>query len=146
MSAPEGLTTARLDQPPEQRFARLRAPLGVRSFGLNVLTFEPGQRNRIHRHARQEEVYIVLDGVLTLLIEREPHEFGAGDVVRVAPQVRRQLVNRGPAVLRLIAVGGYVDHEHEPRDAEAFEDWSQTEPGTPQTVPVPDDLPASERP
>jgi hypothetical protein len=49
-------------------------------------------------------------------------------------------------VLRLIAVGGYVDHEHEPRDAEAFEDWSQTEPGTPQTVPVPDDLPASERP
>jgi quercetin dioxygenase-like cupin family protein len=146
VSAPEGLTTARLDQPPEQRFARLRAPLGVRSFGLNVLTFEPGQRNRIHRHARQEEVYIVLDGVLTLLIEREPHEFGAGDVVRVAPQVRRQLVNRGPAVLRLIAVGGYVDHEHEPRDAEAFEDWSQTEPGTPQTVPVPDDLPASERP
>lgn len=145
MSAPEGVTTARLDQPPEQRFARLRAPLGVRSFGLNVLTFEPGQRNRIHRHARQEEVYIVLDGVLTLLIEREPHEFGAGDVVRLAPQVRRQLVNRGPAVLRLIAVGGYADHEHEPRDAEAFEHWSQTEPGTPQTVPVPDDLPASER-
>jgi len=141
---PEGVTTARLDQPPEQRFARLRAPLAVNSFGINMLTFEPGQRNRIHRHKRQEEVYVVLEGMLTLLVEGEGLEYAVGDVVRVAPQVRRQLVNRGPGTLRLLALGGYVDHQHEPRDAEAFNDWSETEPGTPQTVPVPDDLPPSE--
>jgi quercetin dioxygenase-like cupin family protein len=141
---PEGVSAARLDQPPEQRFARLRAPLGVHSFGINVLTFEPGQRNRIHRHTRQEEVYVILDGTLTLLVEGEPHEYVVGDAVRVAPSVRRQLVNRGPGVLRLLALGGYVDHEHEPRDAEAFTAWSDTEPGTPQTVPVPEDLPPSE--
>jgi quercetin dioxygenase-like cupin family protein len=138
---PEGVSTARLDQPPEERFARLRAPLGVHSFGINVLTFQPGQRNRIHRHKRQEEVYVVLDGSLTLMVEGQPHEYVVGDVVRVAPDVRRQLVNRGPAVLRVLALGGYVDHEHEPRDAEAFNDWAETEAGTPQTVPVPDDLP-----
>ena len=69
---PEGVSTARLDQPPEQRFARLRAPLGVSSFGINVLSFEPGQRNRIHRHKRQEEVYVVLEGTLTLMVEGEP--------------------------------------------------------------------------
>jgi quercetin dioxygenase-like cupin family protein len=142
---PEGISTTRLDQPPEQRFARLRTPLGVSSFGINVLTFEPGQRNRIHRHRRQEEVYVVLEGTLTLLVEGEPHEYLVGDVVRVAPQVRRQLLNRGPAALRLLALGGDADHQHEPRDAEAFNDWSETEAGTPQTVPVPDDLPASER-
>jgi len=142
---PEGVTTARLDQPPEQRFARLRAPLGVNSFGINVLTFEPGQRNRIHRHKHQEEVYVVLDGTLTLLIEGKPHEYAVGDVIRVAPEVRRQLVNRGPGTLRLIALGGMADHEHEPRDAEAFNAWEETQPGTPQTVPVPDDLPESER-
>jgi uncharacterized cupin superfamily protein len=143
-SAPAGVTAARLDQAPEQRFARLRVPLGVNSFGINVLTFEPGQRNRIHRHTRQEEVYVVLDGTLTLIVERETCEYAVGDVVRVAPEVRRQLVNRGPAVLRLLALGGHVDHEHEPRDAEAFNAWDETEPGTPQTVPVPDDLPKSE--
>jgi quercetin dioxygenase-like cupin family protein len=142
---PDGVSTARLDQPPEQRFARLRAPLGVNSFGINVITFEPGQRNRIHRHRRQEEVYVVLEGQLTLMVEGEPHEYRVGDVVRVAPEVRRQLVNRGPGVLRLLALGGYVDHEHEPRDAEAFTAWDEAEPGTPQTVPVPDDLPAAER-
>ena len=141
---PEGVTTARIDQPPEERFARLRAPLGVRSFGINVLTFEPGQRNRIHRHRRQEEVYVVLDGTLTLMVENQPHEYVVGDVIRVAPDVRRQLVNRGPAVLRLLALGGFVDHEHEPRDAEAFNAWDETEPGTPQTVPVPDDLPPAD--
>jgi quercetin dioxygenase-like cupin family protein len=141
---PDGVSTARIDQAPEQRFARLRAPLGVNSFGINVLTFEPGQRNRIHRHKQQEEVYVVLEGTLTLMVEGEPLEYVVDDVVRVAPEVRRQLVNRGPGVLRLLALGGYVDHQHEPRDAEAFNEWSETEPGTPQTVPVPENLPASE--
>lgn len=141
---PDGIASVRIDQPPEDRFARLRAPLGVRSFGINVLTFEPGQRSRIHRHGHQEEVYVVLEGTLTLLVEREPLEHAAGDAVRVAPEVRRQLVNRGPGVLRVLALGGSVAHEHEPRDAEAFNAWDETEPGTPQTVPLPDDLPASE--
>jgi quercetin dioxygenase-like cupin family protein len=141
---PAGVSVARLDQPPEQRFARLRAPLGMNSFGINVLTFEAGERNRIHRHARQEEVYVVLEGTLTLIVEGERLEYVVGDVVRVAPEVRRQLVNRGPGMLRLLALGGYVDHQHEPRDAEAFNSWDETEPGTPQTVPVPDDLPPSE--
>jgi quercetin dioxygenase-like cupin family protein len=143
-AAPDGVTTARLDQPPEQRFARLRAPLGVSSFGINVLTFAPGERNRIHRHRQQEEVYVMIEGTLTLLVEDEPVEYVVGDVVRVAPVVRRQLVNRGPGTLRLLALGGIADHQHEPRDAEAFNDWDDTEAGTPQTVPVPDDLPPSE--
>ena len=142
--APEGVTTARLDQPPEQRFARLRAPLGVSSFGINVLTFEPGQRNRIHRHKHQEEVYVVLEGTLTLMVEAQPVEYAVGDVIRVAPETRRQLVNRGPGRLRLIALGGMVSQEHEARDAEAFDTWDQSEPGTPQTVPVPEDLPPSQ--
>ncbi len=143
-AAPDGVTTARLDQPPEQRFARLRAPLGVNSFGINVLTFEPGQRNRIHRHKHQEEVYVVLEGTLTLMVEGEPLEYAMGDVVRVAPDVRRQLVNRGPGALRLLALGAIVGREHEPRDAEAFNTWDETEAGTPQTVPIPEDLPASQ--
>ncbi len=141
---PEGVTSARLDAAAEGRFLRLRDGLGVSSFGINVLVLEPGQRNRIHRHQRQEEVYVVLDGVLTLMVEGEPNEFVAGDVVRVAPTVRRQIVSRGPATLRLLALGGEAAHEHAARDAEAFNAWDESEPGTPQTVPVPEDLPASE--
>ncbi len=140
----EGVTSARIDAEADGRFLRLRDALGVSSFGINVLVLEPGQRNRIHRHQRQEEVYVVLDGVLTLMIEGERNEFVAGDVLRVAPEVRRQIVNRGPGELRLLALGGDTAHEHAPRDAEAFAAWEGTEPGTPQTVPAPEDLPASE--
>ncbi len=141
---PAGVSTARLDAVPGDRFARLRAGLGVSSFGINVIVLEPGQRNRVHRHRQQEEVYIVLDGTLTLMVEGEPYEFTVGDVVRVAPEVRRQLVNRARSDLRLLALGGDAGHEHAPRDAEAFNSWDDAEPGTPQTVPIPDDLAASE--
>ena len=37
-----------------ERFQRLREPLGVRSFGINLIRLQPGQRGRIHRHERQE--------------------------------------------------------------------------------------------
>jgi quercetin dioxygenase-like cupin family protein len=127
-----------------ERFVRLRDPLGVGSFGINQLVMAPGQRNRIHRHKHQEEVYLVLAGTLTLLVEGEATEYQAGEIVRVGPQVRRQVVNHHSTPLSLLALGGYVDHEHAPRDAEAFADWADTVPGTPQTIPHPADLPASE--
>lgn len=138
---PDGVGVASLDGDVVDRFLRLRDPLGVTSFGINKIVLAPGQRNRIHRHKLQEEVYVVLAGELTLGVEGVEHSFGAGQVVRVAPGVRRQLVNRGTAPLELLALGSMTDHEHVPRDAEAFTDWSDTEPGTPQTVPLPDDLP-----
>ncbi len=138
------VSSARLEPVPAERFNRLRAPLGVSSFGINQIVLTPGQRNRIHRHTRQEEVYLVMEGTLTLLVEGEAHEYGVGELVRVPPSVRRQLVNRHPTALSLLALGGYVDSEHEPRDAEAFNDWAETEPGTPQTVPLPNDLPPAE--
>jgi uncharacterized cupin superfamily protein len=136
----DDVASAKLQANPEERFNRLRGQLGVGSFGLNQIVLAPGQRNRIHRHTRQEEVYLVLEGTLTLLVEGEPHQFVQGELVRVAPSVRRQLVNRHRQPLSLLAVGGSADHEHAGRDAEAFVAWSDAEPGTPQTVPLPDDL------
>ena len=138
------VTVARLDPAPAERFNRLRSELGVRSFGINQIVLAPGQRNRIHRHRHQEEVYLVLDGTLTLIVEDESHEYSAGEIVRVGPSVRRQLVNRHGAPLSVLALGGTVEHEHDARDAEGFADWSDSEPGTPQTVPLPEDLPAAE--
>jgi mannose-6-phosphate isomerase-like protein (cupin superfamily) len=93
---------------------------------------------RIHRHQRQEEVYLVLEGRLTVLVEAEEAELGAGELMRVAPSVRRQLVNRGPSPVVLIALG--ADGDHEGRDAEAFTSWEQESGAQPKDVPLPDDL------
>src|SRR3954452_22065676 len=91
-----GTRTTRLQEEAESRFVRLRAELGVTSFGLNQIVLHPGQRGRIHAHERQEEVYLVLDGTLSLLVKGEESTHEQGEPARVAPAGRRQLVNRGP--------------------------------------------------
>ncbi len=121
-------------------FRRLRGELGVTSFGINLLTLQPKQRMRVHLHEHQEEVYIPLEGELTLVVEGTEHVLGAGSVARVPAAARRQLVNRGPERLVLLALGGYG--EHESRDARAWGSWEEEGEGrSPQEVPLPPDLP-----
>ena len=133
-----GTARTRLDPEPGERFVALRRRLGVTSFGLNQIVLQPGERGRIHRHVRQEEVYLVLEGTLTLLVEGEATDLDQGELVRVAPDLRRQLVNRGPDRLVLLALGG--DGQHQGRDGEAFTSWDEAQGAPPQEVPLPPDL------
>jgi uncharacterized cupin superfamily protein len=134
----EGTSKTRLDPETSERFLPLRRQLGVSSFGMNQIVLQPGQRGRIHRHQRQEEVYLVLEGTLTLLLEGERTELAVGELIRVASEVRRQLVNRGPGRVVVLALGGAG--EHQGRDGEAFGDWSDVSPVSPQELPMPPDL------
>jgi quercetin dioxygenase-like cupin family protein len=134
----DGTTKTQLNPDVGERFLPLRRQLGVSSFGFNQIVLEPGQRGRIHRHQHQEEVYLVLEGTLTLLLEQEPTELGQGELIRVAPQIRRQLVNRGPGRLVLLALGGA--REHQGRDGEAFPSWTDERPMSPQELAFPPDL------
>jgi mannose-6-phosphate isomerase-like protein (cupin superfamily) len=135
-----GTSRTKLDPDGEERFVSLRRALEVTSFGMNQLVLAPRQRGRIHRHERQEEVYLVLEGTLTLLVEGVEETLGPGELVRVAPELRRQLVNRGPERLVMVALGG--DGEHTGRDGEAFISWDDAQGAPPQEIPLPADLPA----
>jgi uncharacterized cupin superfamily protein len=139
----DGTATTRLQADPEDRFVRLRAELGVSAFGLNQIVLRPGQRGRIHTHERQEEVYLVLEGTLSLLVEGDESMLERGELARVAPGVKRQLVNRGPATLHLLAIGGAG--EHQGRDGAAYTAWDATDSVSPQEMAMPEDLPESER-
>ena len=134
----DGTARARLDRDYGDRFLPLRRQLGVTSFGMNQIVLQPGQRGRIHRHELQEEVYLVLEGRLTLVIEAEPAELAEGELMRVAPALRRQLVNYGPGRVVLLALGGGT--EHRGRDGEAFAAWEDETPMTPQQMAMPPDL------
>jgi uncharacterized cupin superfamily protein len=135
-----GVSSTSLDPDGEDRFQRLRQELGLSTFGLNLIRLRPGQRGRIHRHLRQEEAYLVLEGTLTLLIEDDRHELGRGDLARVAPDIRRRLANLAGEPLLLLAIGG--SNEHEGRDGRAYESWDETGDGRPpQEVPLPEDVP-----
>jgi mannose-6-phosphate isomerase-like protein (cupin superfamily) len=131
-----------LDRHGEDRFQPLRRELGVSSFGMNLVALAPRERGRVHAHERQEEVYLVLAGELTLVVEGDEHVLGRDALVRVGPTTRRQLVNRGPERLLLLALGGAG--EHAGRDGLAWSSWEDDGPGRPpQEVALPADLPAA---
>jgi uncharacterized cupin superfamily protein len=121
-------------------FQTLRRELGVTSFGINLMTLAPKQRLRVHRHENQEEVYLVLEGTLTLIVEGEEHVLAQGTLARVAPEQRRQLTNPTSEPVVLLALGG--SGEHVGRDGIAWSSWDEGGEGrSPQDVPLPDDLP-----
>jgi uncharacterized cupin superfamily protein len=132
------VTIARLAPGGGERFQRLRHELGVQSFGINLITLEPRQRGRIHAHQHQEEVFLVLEGELTLVIEGVERVLVRDDIARVGASVRRQLVNMGDVRVVILALGGHG--EHEGRDGRAWTSWQEGGPGqAPQDVPLPED-------
>jgi quercetin dioxygenase-like cupin family protein len=126
--------------PDGDTFQTLRRELGVTSFGINQLTLRARQRLRVHRHERQEEVYLVLEGTLTLIVEGEEHLLDTGKLARVGPESKRQLTNPSDERVVVLALGAYG--EHQGRDGIAWPSWDDEGEGRPpQEVPLPEDLP-----
>jgi quercetin dioxygenase-like cupin family protein len=87
----------------ESRFAR--EALGLRNQGMSLFKLAPGFRIPFgHRHAEQEEVYVVVAGAVRLKLEDEILELGRWDAIRIPPQLGRGL-EAGPDGAEVLAVG-----------------------------------------
>jgi mannose-6-phosphate isomerase-like protein (cupin superfamily) len=75
----------------------------------NVYRYPPGAVGRRHSDPVQEEVFVVLDGTLTIHMGEgdapERHELARGSVLVVQPGTVLQLSNRGGDELRLFVYG-----------------------------------------
>ena len=75
----------------------------------NLFRYPPGAVGRRHIDPIQEEVFVVLDGTLTIHMgegdEPERHELATGSVLIVQPGTALQLSNRHEDELRLFIVG-----------------------------------------
>jgi mannose-6-phosphate isomerase-like protein (cupin superfamily) len=75
----------------------------------NLFRYPPGAIGRRHIDPIQEEVFVVLDGTLTIHMgegdEPERHELVRGSVLVVQPGTALQLSNRHEDELRLFIVG-----------------------------------------
>jgi len=75
----------------------------------NLFRYPPGAIGRRHIDHVQEEVFVVLDGTLTIHMgegdDPERHELAAGSVLVVESGTALQLSNRGGAELRLFIYG-----------------------------------------
>ena len=75
----------------------------------NLFRYPPGAIGRRHIDPVQEEVFVVLDGTLTIHMgegdDPEGHELERGSVLVVQPGTALQLSNRGEDELRLFIYG-----------------------------------------
>ena len=100
---------------------RVRAGLGVTSFGMQVIELPPNfslYPEHDHSHDDQEEVYTPLSGKVTLQIGGEDHELEPGMFARVGPAERRKF-KAGEEGVRLLCVGG------QPGQAYTAPEWSE---------------------
>src|SRR3954451_25308729 len=97
-------------------FRRVRAGLGVSSFGLSVMDFPPAF-NRYpehdHGHDGQEEVYTVLTGSATLTAGGIDYQLEPGIFARVGPHEARKLTT-GDDGARVLAIGASPGKLYEP--------------------------------
>lgn len=94
--------------------------LGGALIGVSYQRLRPGRRVPFgHRHARQEEVYVVLAGSGQANLDGTIVALAPLDVLRVDPQVMRAL-EAGPDGLDVIAVGAPIAPE---RDSELEPGW-----------------------
>ena len=100
-----------------------RGPLELEQAGLSYYRLEPGFRLPFgHRHAEQEEVYVVLSGTARFKLEDEMVELKPLDALRVPGPVTRGM-EAGPDGAEVLAVGA---PNTDNKDAEMVQDFWPT--------------------
>lgn len=103
----------------EGRF--VRESLGLEQSGLSYQRLKPNRRSTFgHRHAGQEEIYVVVAGSGRIKIGDDVVELKPLDAVRVAPQAVRAL-EAGPEGLDVVAFGPRTDEAA--AEFELLPDW-----------------------
>jgi quercetin dioxygenase-like cupin family protein len=93
--------------------AELSELLGLGTGRANLWRYEPGAQGRRHRHAQQEETFVVLAGTLTMYLGDPPERIDVptGGVVHVQPGTPLQTVNHGADDLLVYAHGAPPERE-----------------------------------
>jgi hypothetical protein len=97
-------------------FKRVRAELGVMSFGVQVIDLPPNlEQYPTHDHADsgQEEVFLLLRGNGDLEVDGERIPLDDETFVRVGPEAQRK-VWPGDQGMRILALGGAPGKVYEP--------------------------------
>lgn len=116
-----GGVTVRHEEELERDFGTwvlVRRSLGLRSFGMNIVELPAGQALTEHDETdrNQEEVFLVLDGSPTLVVDGAEYPLRQGTFVRLDPEPKRTVRNDGEEAARLLIVSAPVTSGYEPMD------------------------------
>jgi quercetin dioxygenase-like cupin family protein len=113
----EGYTKAHFDFDAIHWLVSPRRLLNLEGVALGLIRFPPRAGYTFtHQHEQQEEVYIVIEGSGSILINGELVSLEQGDIVRVSPESKRALKANEEGMF-IICVGAVV--QGYPRDANA---------------------------
>jgi uncharacterized cupin superfamily protein len=96
----------------------VRKSLGVSSFGINIVELEPGGSIPEHDETGrdQEEVFFVVSGEPTLVVDGVDHPLRAGAFARLDPEPRRTVRNDGAGPARVLIVSAPRSSGYQPMD------------------------------
>jgi uncharacterized cupin superfamily protein len=96
----------------------VRRTLELRAFGINVVEIPPGgqipEHDEIERD--QEEVFYILTGSPTLVIDGKNHPMRAGTFARLDPVHSRTVRNGGDEPARVLIISAPRSSGYEPMD------------------------------
>jgi mannose-6-phosphate isomerase-like protein (cupin superfamily) len=116
VARPQELDWLTRDHAPDEaarHTAELSERLGLGTGRANFWRYDPGAKGRRHRHARQEETFVVLAGTLSMYVGEPPErvDVPVGGVVHVEPGTPLQTVNHGDVDLLVYAHGAPAEQE-----------------------------------
>ncbi|HTI32326.1 MAG TPA: cupin domain-containing protein [Miltoncostaea sp.] len=96
----------------------VRRSLGITSFGVNVVEIAPGATIPEHDETArdQEELFVVLRGAPTLVVDGEDHPAPAGTYARLDPDHLRTVRNDGDEPAEVLIVSAPRTSGYEPME------------------------------
>jgi uncharacterized cupin superfamily protein len=93
-----------------------RRSLGLTAFGMNIVDIPPGESIPEHDETKrdQEEVFVVLSGNPTLVIDGEDHPAPAGTFARLDPEPTRTVKNTGSEPASVLICSAPCSSGYEP--------------------------------
>jgi len=109
----------KFDMPAEMQARFARRSIEGKTLGLSLFTLDPGFRIPFgHKHANQEEVYVVVRGSARVKVDDQIVELGEWDAIRFGKDTMRNM-EAGPDGCEYLAFGAGDD----PMDAEMAPGW-----------------------
>jgi uncharacterized cupin superfamily protein len=96
----------------------VRRTLGLRAFGMNLVNIAPGEQIPEHDEIErdQEEVFYIVSGRPTLVIDGQDHPARAGTFARLDPEHTRTVRNDGDAPASVLIASAPRSSGYEPME------------------------------
>jgi len=115
----DGYTIARREELERTgNWTLVRRSLGCRAFGVNLVDIPPGESIPEHDETGrdQEELFFVVAGSPTLVIDGEEHTAPSGTFARIAPELRRAVRNDSSQPSSVLIVSAPTTSGYQPME------------------------------